>query len=342
MATLKDIAHKLGLSITQVSRALNDHSDVNEDTRRRVKQAAKSLQYQPNISARKLVSGRSGIVGLVTANVPKLSEDPLFLEVVAGLSEQFSSRGMQFVLHIAQPGENILHVYRKLVNSGALDGFVLVNTHDNDPRVAFLMEEGVPFVLHGRAGATPDYPFFDIDNERLSRDQAEFLVAHGHRDIALIHGFEGMAYTSARVAGYAAALRAAGITVNPDRIHHGRMDEAHGLLQTIRMFDGKSPGPTAIMCGNVLIARGVYRGLEALGLRIPQDVSVTAHDDLLPNLRASAFFPSLTVTKAPLRDSWLPLADFLAGALDGKPLTDLQRVADHEFIARNSVAQAPA
>ena len=90
MATLKDIARALDLSITQVSRALNDHSDVSEDTRLRVKDAARAMNYHPNASARKLVSGRSGMVGLVVPQHRTIGQDGIFLEVVAGLSAQFS------------------------------------------------------------------------------------------------------------------------------------------------------------------------------------------------------------------------------------------------------------
>ena len=100
---------------------------------------------------------------------------------------------------------------------------------------------------------------------------------------------------------------------------------------------GNAPPPTAIICSNVRLAHGVYQALAALGLSIPGDVSVVAHDDHLPSLRASAFFPALTVTKAPLRDSWAPLADCLAAAIEGKPLAGLQKTGGYTFIERNSV-----
>ena len=96
------------------------------------------------------------------------------------------------------------------------------------------------------------------------------------------------------------------------------------------------------MCSDVRLDKGVYTALEALGLSIPGDVSVIAHDDHLPQLRASAFFPALSVTKAPLRDSWGPLVDCLNGLLDGAPLADLQIVGCHEMILRNSTGPAPA
>ncbi|MFN6925898.1 MAG: substrate-binding domain-containing protein [Tabrizicola sp.] len=338
MATLKDIARKLGLSITQVSRALNDHSDVSEETRLRVKEAARAMNYQPNLSARKLVSGRSGMVGLVVPQQRNMGQDGIFMEVVAGLSANFSGRGMQFVLHIMREDEPVLPVYQKLIGKAMLDGFVLIDPTDGDPRVDFLRNSGVPFVVHGRTVEAPDYPYFDIENRSIANDLTAHLVQRGHRRVAFLNGIAGRSYVTARERGYLSALAAAGIAPDP-RLHvNGEMDEAHGLIATVRQFSEGGPCPTAIVCGNVRLARGVYQALAALGLSVPGDVSVVAHDDLLPALRASAFFPALTVTKAPLRDSWEPLADCLAGAIEGRPLAALQRIGSYQFIERNSVA----
>lgn len=342
MATLKDIARALDLSITQVSRALNDHSDVNEETRLRVKEAARAMNYHPNASARKLVSGRSGMVGLVVPQHRNIGQDGIFLEVVAGLSAQFSGRGMQFVLHIMAENEPALPVYQKLIGKAMLDGFVLIDPQDHDPRIDFLRKAGIAFVVHGRSGKTIDYPYFDIENEQLAYDLTSHLVSRGHRRIAFLNGIAGRSYVTVRELGYRRALRDTGADDLPHLHMNGEMDEATGLTATIRLFTGDAPRPTAIVCGNVRLARGVYQGLAALGLSVPKDVSVVAHDDELPSLRASAFFPALTVTKAPLRDSWEPLADCLAGAIEGKPLGTLQRIGSYSFIRRNSATEAPA
>ncbi len=341
MTTLKDISRSLGLSVTQVSRALNGHDDVNADTRERVAAAARAMNYHPNISARKLVSGRSGMVGLVMPRYQGLGSDGMFMEVVAGLSAQFSSRDMQFVLHIMEPHEPAIPVYQRLVGRGALDGFVLIDPLDDDPRITFLHRAGVPFVVHGRTKPQPDYPYFDVENEKILVELATYLIQAGHRRIALLNGLAGRPYVTTRSRGFRAACTAAGLALQDCPIVHGAMDAAHGLVSTVALFSGTAPRPTAIICGNVRIAQGAYQALASLHLSVPGDVSVVAHDDHLPELRASAFFPSLTVTKAPLRESWKPMADCLAGAIEGRPLIDLQQIGGHEFIARNSVAPPP-
>jgi LacI family transcriptional regulator len=281
------------------------------------------------------------MVGLVAPTRHDIAEDGIFLETIAGLSAQFSGRGMQFVLHIMAEDEPPIPVYQKLIGKAMLDGFVLTNPMDQDPRISFLRKSGIAFVVHGRSDQMADYPYFDIENEQLAHDLTRHLIARGHRRIAFLNGLAGLNYVTERHRGHCRALTEAGLAFDPGLHLNGPMDEATGLTATVRLFSTGVPRPTAIICGNVRLARGVYQALAALGLSVPQDVSVVAHDDQLPSLRASAFFPALSVTKAPLRDSWGPLADCLTGAIAGEPLATLQRLGSYSLIERESVA-APA
>lgn len=336
MTTLRDLSRELGLSVTQVSRALNGHSDVGQDTRERVLAAARALNYQPNLSARKLVSGRSGIVGLVLPGVPARQYDSLFVQIVGGLSQHFSARNMQFVLHISAPGDDPVRVYERLVNSGSLDGFVVLEPVAQDPRLAFLRSRNVPFVLHGRMGPEPDHPFFDIDNEAVGHRLAKLLLDAGHRRIVLLNGIAGRSYAEARTSGFRRACAEAGVPLAADAIRYGEMTDGSGLIETARLWAEGQP-PTGIACGNILIAKGVLAGLEAMGLSVPQDVSVVAHDDELPGLDSARMPVPLTVTLSPLQDSWKPLADILAGAIEGEPLQNLQRFGAVSIVERVSV-----
>ena len=341
MATLRDISRELGLSVTQVSRALNGHSDVSEDTRARVMALAKAMKYQPNLTARKLVMGKSGIVGLVLPELPQAPADSLFVQIVGGLSRHFSRRQMQFVLHVAAPEDDIIDVYRRLIDSGSLDGFVVLEPRRGDARIAYLRERGVPFVVHGRHEAAPDYPYFDIDNEGVARRLTGYLSARGHRRIVFLNGVAGRGYVEDRRTGYLGALREAGL--GPEAAIHvnGEMTESYGLVSAVK-FWGEPGGATAVICNTTRIAKGVLDGLRALGRRVPEDVSVVAHDDALPGLRPELFEPALTCTEAPLETSWEPLAEILAGAVDGRPVGELQRLGEVALTERESVAPPQA
>lgn len=140
MATLRDISRRLGLSVTQVSRALNGHDDVNAETRNRVITVAREMNYFPNISARKLASGRSGIVGLVLEDGDAGPSDAVFVQMIKGLSRCFSERGMQFVLHMANSGEDAVKVHERLIKGGSLDGFVVIEPQAKDARIDYLQD----------------------------------------------------------------------------------------------------------------------------------------------------------------------------------------------------------
>lgn len=338
MTTLKQISQKSGVSVTQVSRALNGHSDVNEETRKHVLEVAKLLNYRPNITAQKLVSGRSGMVALVSPNFGELSSDTTFIETVTGLSAEFSSRSMQFVLHVPTEEDNAIDVYARLIANGSLDGFVIIEPANDDERIQYLMDREIPFVVHGRAHSTAQYPFFDIDNYGVSYKLTRHLIEKGHREIGFINGCAEFSYSCARLKGFMDALRDSDIQPRDELVRHGVMTEALGMISTVQMFSANSPPPTALVCGNILIANGVFTSARALGLNVPNDLSVAAHDDVLPQYRASAFYPALTVTRSPLKDSWGPLASFLRASIDGKPVETLQKTSGFEFVERNSVA----
>lgn len=339
MTTLRDLSRHLGLSVTQVSRALNGHTDVSEETRLRVQSAAKELNYQPNMSARKLVTGRSGMVGLVLPGPPEENNERLFVQMIAGLSGYFSEREKQFVLHIAKRGDDILNVYHRLIAGGALDGFVLLSPMVDDARVTFLRAQAVPFVMHGRTVPDPDYPFFDIDNHAVGYRLTRMLTDRGHRRIGFLNGPEGMTFVEWRREGHIRALAEVGVTADPALHFYDDMTEAFGLLGCLRLFSSDRP-PTAVICGNAMIAKGVLTTLNSLHLSVPGAVSVVAHDDELPGLRTAAFDPPLSVTRSPLAVSWRPLAELLLGRMDDRPLAELQLREEIATVERASVGDA--
>lgn len=336
MTTLRDLSRHLGLSVTQVSRALNGHSDVSAETRLRVTEAARNLKYQPNLSARKLATGRSGMVGLVLPGKPTSPGESFFVQMIAGLSSYFSRRERQFVLHIAETGDNIVDVYRRLIDGGGLDGFVLLSPVAEDPRVSYLRARDLPFVIHGRTEPVPDYPFFDIDNEAVGYTLTRLLLRRGHRRIAFLNGPRGHTYVEWRRDGYLRALREAGAEPDPALHLSDDMTEAFGMIGALRLLTAPDP-PSGIVCGNPLILKGVFQTLTSLGLTIPGDISVVAHDDDLPGVRTAGFDPAVTVTRSPLAISWQPLAELLLDRMDGRPLAELQRWGPVEVIERDSV-----
>lgn len=339
MATLKDIGAALNLSPATVSRALNGFPEVNAKTRARVIECARALKYRPNQIAKKLVSGRSGMVGMVLKPESDTANDPVFYQIMFGLSDQLAQRDIDLVFHAATASDLVLP-YKRLVEKNTLDGFILNAPEQHDPRIAYLQQMDVPFVVHGQTEAA-DYAYFDIDNAAAARDAANLLVDLGHRRIALLNGPETYAFSQARLRGFRKVAGGRGIDLPDFAIRHGQMTEDYGYGATLSLLSGQEgAAPSAIICASTLVASGVYRAAADLGLAIPGDLSVVAHDDAVPQMRAANFNPSLTVTRAPLRDACAPLAQGICDLLDGKPAGQLQILAQSELIIRTSTKAA--
>lgn len=342
MATLKDIGDAIGMSPATVSRALNGFPEVNAHTRARVLDMARKLKYKPNAIAQRLVSGRSNLIGVVLRAGGDMTTDATFYDMVAGLSEHLAANDMELIFQVASH-DNALDAFERLVNKGIVDGFILSMPMPDDPRIRYLRGAGVPFVMHGRHSMEAvDYPYFDIDNHAACADAVSLLFDLGHRCIGLINGPDSLSFANERLRGYQDVHRLRGIQTHAELVFHGIANESHGYAAALSLLAREaSQRPTAMVCANTLIAAGALHALSDRGLRCPEDVSIVAHDDAAPQWRAADFNPPLTVTRAPLRDACVPLAQAMIRQLEGVPATQLQTVVTAELVVRYSTATAP-
>lgn len=304
MPTLKDLARHLDLSVTQVSRALNDHDDVSAATKDRVRVGAAEIGYRPNLAARTLKSGRSGIVAMVVPGRTETVEVELLMESVIGLSAAFSARGLRFVLHVMGPGDDPLAALETLVRSGGVDGLVVTDPLLEDPRIARLTRLKVPFVVHGRDRSDAPYAFVDIDNHAVGHALGRALVERGARRIALVGGPVDRPYGHFRRRGLDAALQGTGARVVTDL--PGPMTEARGRAVGGALVAGDIDG---IVCGNMMLAAGLSASAP--------DLLIAAHDDRLITCGPDRISAPLIRTQAPLADAWEPLCHALVQAIDG-------------------------
>ena len=339
MATLKQIGAELGLSPATVSRALNGFPEVNQRTRDKVREVADRLGYKPNRVAQRLVTGRSGMVGMIIKIRQDMSADQTFFEMLTGLTAALAAHDVDLVLAVDQ-GDDPVKPYAKMMERDILDGFILNAPIPDDPRVAFLQDKGIPFVMHGQTAPEVDYACFGIDNAAVSEDAVGLLAALGHKRIALLNGKTRYAYAQDRLRGYQVAMMARGLHAPANCVSGDNETEAHGYTEALRMLAATDHlPPTAFVCGSTVLAAGVMQAVADRGLRVPQDISVIAHDDALPLMRAVNFSPALTVTRAPLRDACQPLADLLIDNVKGA--APKQQIIKAELIVRDSTGPAP-
>jgi LacI family transcriptional regulator len=339
LTTLRELARHLGLSPATVSRALNGFPEVGEKTRARVIEIAEQLHYKPNTSAKRLATGKSGMVGMIFRSSRNLLVDPHFVDFLAGLSTGLADREIDLIIHTAPGGELLSH-YKRFVASGSVDGMIVSAPELHDERIETLKSREFPFVVHGRTGDDAAYAYFDIDNDGAVAAATSLLCDLGHRRIALLNGPAGLAFVAQREAAFRRVTRERGVAVPARFVAHDDMSEEIGFRRATEMLADRLP-PTAFVCSSTLIALGVMRAARAAGLQVGTDVSIIAHDDVLPHLRSENFAPPLTVTRSPIRDAGAALAEMIVARIGGSDPLTLQRIVKADLIVRASTGAAP-
>mgnify|MGYP002139993085 CR=1 FL=1 len=229
--------------------------------------------------------------------------------------------------------------YRRVAASKQVDAVYVSSPRSADRRIALLQQLGLPYLVHGRSeGLDFAYPYMDIDNEAAFRDAGRLLLQLGHKRIGLINGETNETFAIFRERGLSQAMAAAGLTLPASFVRSQRMTDeagyraARGLLEAGR--------PTAIVCSSLIMSLGVFRAVHDLGLRIPDDISVIAHDDVFPWLKPENFSVPLTTTRSSIRAAGTRVAERLAARIAGRETEPFGEVWPVELIVRGSVAAA--
>ena len=315
---LKQLAHHLNLSQTTVSRALNGYPEVNEDTRKRVFDAARRMNYSPNARAKGLATGRSMSIGhVIPVSTKHEMVNPVFGDFIAGAGETYSAAGYDMTLALVEDGDEDT-AYRKIRARGTVDGMIVHGPRMADPRIALLNELGMPFVVHGRASEAPrGYAWLDVNNKSAFRRATTYLTDLGHRRIALINGLENMDFAFRRRRGYEEALASVGVVPDPDLMRSQEMTEVNGY-QGARAMLALPDRPTAFLVSSMIMAIGVRRALLDAGLVLGRDVSVITHDDDLSYLKNGTDVPIFTATRSSVREAGRRSAQMLLDIIHGR------------------------
>jgi LacI family transcriptional regulator len=337
---LKQLAHMLQLSQTTVSRALNGYPEVNEETRRRVADAARRHGYRPNPSARRLATGKAGMIGYVLPTGASVDMDPHFVEFLSGLGDYARSHELDLVLSPAEADDEET-TYRRVAANKQVDAVYVSAPKPKDSRIVLLNRIGLPFLVHGRVeGLDFDYSYLDIDNEGAFHDAVRLLVQLGHQRVGLINGIDGHTFAIHRERGARRALASAGLALAPNSVRSVAMTEENGYRAARSLLEQDDP-PTAIACSSLIMALGVERALRDLGLTIPGDISLIAHDDVFGWLKPENFSVPLSTTRSSIRAAGQRIAERLAARITGVEDGVRGEVWPVDLVVRGSVAGAP-
>jgi LacI family transcriptional regulator len=288
------LAKALNLSISTVSRALNDYDDVAPETRRRVVAMAKQMNYRPNAAARRLVSGSTRAIGVTLPTLDAGDEfvDWMYSGLLAGVSAALDGSGYYLVATSAG-GSGIdreMALYSNLIEGNWADALLIVRTRIDDPRVKLAQESGIPFVTYGRTETDAPYAWIDTDNEGAFAMAANRQLGFGHRRIALLNGPSEFYFALLRQRGYERALTAAGVGLEPTLVKQGNLTIQSGYTLTMELLNQKLP-PTAILCAVDNMAFGAIAACRHRGLAVGRDVSIMGYG----NSPMAAFYdPPLT------------------------------------------------
>jgi DNA-binding LacI/PurR family transcriptional regulator len=276
-ASIVDVAHRAGVSVATVSRALRGMPNVSQLTRDRVVRAAQELQYSASPLASGLVTGRVRAVGVVLPYAGRW----FFAEVVRGIEEALRDEGYDLVLHVLADARRREEFLSSLPVRRRVDALVMVALPLNPVEVELMRGLGLPMacVAEPTRGVHGDR----IDNVAAARLAVQHLVNLGHRRIACIggdlSGRERYSVPGLRTNGFRAALAEARLPLREDWERDGRFTAAGGELAMTALLSQPGGHPSAVFCQSDEMAFGALRALRRSGLRCPEDVSVVGMDD---------------------------------------------------------------
>jgi len=325
-----DVASAAGVSQTTVSLVLNGHEGhVSEATRTRVLAAAESLGYHLNASARQLASGVTHTLGLVVRqSSDQVAGDAFLAAMLRGLASVARTAGYRVVVEPLGPSDG---TYAQLLRAQQVDALVVSGPRVEDEELVRLVADDFPIVIHG---SRPDLavPSVDVDNEAGARLAVEHLLSMGHRRIACV--VFDLSYTSARerLAGYIAALKAAGIEPDLNLIAETGYRAADARDAATRLL--RHQEFTAVFAAADLTAAAVLGAVRATGRRIPDDISLVGFDDIP---LAEFLDPPLTTIRVPASQVGEAVGQALLDRLAGR--RDATRtILPVELITRFSVS----
>ncbi len=267
---------------------------ISEVTRKKVLDAAQSLNYHPNVAGRKLVSGKSNTIGLILCQSPEqVFADAFLPQVIFGVEQAAMEQSFHVMLKQVEPNDT--NGYIRLINENHVDGIILSGPRQDDTEIIRLHSEGVPVMLMGQLPDTC-IPFVDIDAASGAKTAVRHLIELGHKKIAIITNAP-LTYTSAqqRQNGYLAALQKAGLQISNNLIKEGNYTPASGFEQMNALLS-QPIRPTAVFIASDVVAMGAILAIKQAELRIPQDIAIASFDDIP---LAAYFDPPLTTIRVP-------------------------------------------
>ena len=340
--SIRDLAKYVGVSPGTVSRVLNNKPSnvkITEATRKKVMDAARELNYSPNINARRLFTNRSQVIGLLVPahkkddNSHTLGDNNL-IKTMSGIEMVVVERGYRLLLLFQNEAFMTRREYMDIFNEKSVDGLLIWGASDQDNYVHELREADYPSVLINSHPTDVDQlNFIGNDNVGGSRSAVEHLIEKGHQRIACITGTRGHSIAEQRLQGYKDALQAHGLPIDESLIMNGDYLIAGGYRCMQELIEHHAGQFTAVAAANDNSALGAMRAIHDAGLTIPNDIAITGGDGMQsPQL----FDPPITTFQVDNLNVGRRGTELLLDLIDGKQKEPVYEILPTQLLVRQS------
>ncbi len=310
MTTIGDVAKLAGVSTMTVSRVINNSGYISPSTRERVERAITQLGYVPNALARSLRFKQTKTIALILTDIT----NPFFTTVARGVEDAASEQGFSVILCNTDESESKEGEYLNMLLQKQVDGILLVPARCSSESISMLQSRSVPTVVLDRRVEGVQVDAVLGDSEEGAYQLVRHLLDLGHRRIAVLSGPRSVSTATDRVAGFRRAMTKAGLTIDESMVQYEAFSQEAGYRMTQRVL-AAAHRPTALFAGNNFIAVGAFGALRDAGLKVPEEMSLVAFDDLPLPL---AMDPFLTVAAQPAYEMGRRATELLLDRLTGE------------------------
>jgi len=325
---MKDIAAKLGVSESTVSRAINNKPGVGEDTKQKILNLARRYNYQPNLLARNLARQESNMIGLILPDISSL----FYSEVTRAIQDIATKHGYQVMVCNTDSDEKRESAYIEWLQGNKIAGIIFLGNGLANNKIINLGLSGYPIVLANRLVEEVMLPSVIIDNNTGAFEATKHLLERGHKRIALINGPKDNLTAQNRFRGYREALKEYNLDYDPKLIINKDWSRECGYQGFLELLNLEEP-PTAIFAANDLISVGVIEAIKMGGYLIPEEIAVVGFEDTIVT---SIIEPPLTTVAQPMYELGSNSAKKLFSLIEDEDIEENIEILTSKLIVRKS------
>lgn len=272
--TLKDLAGVLGVSLTTVSKALNNHPDISERRRMEIKEVAERLHYVPNVIAKNLRKLKSSFVGLIITDI----SNPVYGRVVQGVQDVFLKYGYYIFIMCNNESPEVERKILTEMQSLNCAGVIITPAMGNHENIEILRAMRMPYVLSLRYLHVDEDNYVVFDNRECAFLATDHLLSRREQKVLFLNGAPEVSVANERYQGYAEAHKSRGVPFDSGNVTNGIHTQEDGYQATLRLLDSVEP-PFSLLCYSDYVAAGAMKALHVRDVAVPGQVAVMGIDD---------------------------------------------------------------